>query len=166
MRTGRPSAEALGAQVGSEIGVSGWLRVEQAMIDAFGHSTKDNDWLHVDPERAAAEGPYGGSIAFGFWTLSMLTHFSHEIGMWPAGVDYALNYGLERVRWLNPVRVGSRIRMRCFLEDFTLRDDGRYLIRTRNMIEIEGEDRPALSAVWLGLFVPVAERAPARSLTA
>jgi len=84
----------------------------------------------------------------------MLTHFSHEVGMWPVDVAYALNYGLDRVRWIHPVKVGSRIRMRCTLAELSERDDGRLLIRTSNLIEIEGEPRPALSAEWLGLFIP------------
>lgn len=141
-------------RVGSELGVSGWLKVEQPMIDEFARSTKDPDRLHVNPAWAARETPYGGTIAFGFWTLSMLTHFSHEIGMWPVDVAYALNYGLDRVRWIHPVKVGSRIRMRCTLAELSERDGGRLLIRTSNLIEIEGESRPALSAEWLGLFIP------------
>ncbi len=140
-------------RIGSEIGLSDWLRVEQSLIDGFGRSTMDMDWLHVDPQRATAEGPYGGTIAFGFWTLSMLTHFSHEIGMWPSNVAYGLNYGLDRVRWLHPVKVGSRIRMRCHLLDLAERGDERFLIRTRNTLEIEGVSRPALIAEWLGMFV-------------
>lgn len=141
------------ASIGAELGVSNWLRVDQSLIDGFGHATKDMDWLHVDPVRAKAEGPYDGTIAFGFWTLSMLTHFSHEIGMWPKDVAYGLNYGLERVRWLHPVKVGSRIRMRCTLLDLKDRGNDRFVIRTRNQLEIEGVSRPALVAEWLGMFV-------------
>lgn len=148
----RYTVEEMLQRVGAELGVSDWLVVEQAMIDGFGRSTKDMEWLHVDPERAAREGPYGGAIAFGFWTLSMLTYFSHEIGMWPDDVAYGLNYGLDRVRWLNPVPVGSRIRMRCTLADFEDRGDNRYLIRTSNVVEME-DLRPVLIAEWLGLFV-------------
>jgi len=139
--------------VGAELGVSGWLRVEQSVIDEFARSTKDLDDLHVNPDWAARETPYGGTIAFGFWTLSMLTHFSHEVGMWPTDVAYALNYGLDRVRWIHPVKVGGRIRMRCSVAELTQRGDGRVLIRTHILIEIEGESRPALTADWLGLFV-------------
>lgn len=142
------------ARVGSELGVSGWLKVEQPMIDEFARSTKDLDWLHVNPAWAARETPYGGTIAFGFWTLSMLTHFSHQVGMWPVDVAYALNYGLDRVRWVHPVKVGSRIRMRCTLAELSERGDDRLLIRTSNLVEIEGESRPALTAEWLGLFIP------------
>lgn len=141
------------ARVGSVLGVSPWLKVEQPMIDEFARSTKDLDWLHVNPAWAASETPYGGTIAFGFWTLSMLTHFSHEVGMWPVDAAYALNYGLDRVRWIHPVKVGSRIRMQSTLAELTDRDDGRLLIRTSNLIEIEGESRPALTAEWLGLFI-------------
>lgn len=147
------TVEDLRSRVGSELGVSAWLKVEQQLIDEFARSTKDMDWLHVNPDWAARETPYGGTIAFGFWTLSMLTHFSHEIGMWPVDVAYALNYGLDRVRWIHPVKVGARIRMRCTLAELTEREDGRLLIRTGNLIEIEGESRPALSAQWLGLFI-------------
>jgi acyl dehydratase len=138
---------------GSELGVSQWLTVRQDLIDGFGESTKDDDWLHLDPERAARETGFGGTIAFGFWTLAMLTHFSHEIGMWPRDIAYGLNYGLDRVRWISPVPVGSRIRNRCVLIGFDERGEGQFLIRTSNTIEIEGKERPALLAEWLGLFV-------------
>jgi acyl dehydratase len=149
----RYTIEELRARLGQELGTSDWLTVEQDLIDEFARSTKDLDKLHVNPAWAARETPYGGTIAFGFWTLSMLTHFSHEVGMWPVDVDYALNYGLERVRWVHPVKVGSRIRMRCTLAELTDRGEGGLLIRTSNLIEIEGEARPALTAEWLGLFI-------------
>ena len=149
----RYTIEELSARLGQELGTSNWLTVEQDLIDEFARSTKDPDKLHVNPAWAARETPYGGTIAFGFWTLSMLTHFSHEVGMWPVDVDYALNYGLERVRWVHPVKVGSRIRMRCTLAELTDRGEGGLLIRTNNLIEIEGEARPALTAEWLGLFI-------------
>jgi len=147
------SIEEMLERIGTELGVTDWLEVDQSLLDGFGHSTKDLDWMHMDPERAAAEGPYGGTIAFGFWTLSMLTYFSHQVGMWPRNVQYGLNYGLERVRWLHPVRVGSRVRMRCTLLSLEERGDERFLIRTQNVVEIEGTSRPALIAEWLGLFV-------------
>jgi acyl dehydratase len=149
----RYTVEELHARLGQELGTSEWFTVEQDLIDEFARSTKDLDQLHVNPAWAARETPYGGTIAFGFWTLSMLTHFSHEIGMWPVDVDYALNYGLERVRWIHPVKVGARIRMRCTLAELAERGEGGVLIRTSNLIEIEGEARPALTAEWLGLFI-------------
>jgi acyl dehydratase len=140
-------------QVGEELGVSDWLLVTQDLIDKFSESTRDPDWIHVDPERAARETPFGGTIAFGFWTLSMLTHFSHQIGMWPKEVEYALNYGLDRVRWVAPVPVGALIRNRCRLISFEERDPGRFMIRTANTLELEGSERPALVAEWIGLFL-------------
>jgi acyl dehydratase len=143
----------LAKMVGAELGVSEWIKVEQEMMNGFGAATRDNDWLHLNPERAAAETGYGGTIAFGFWTLSMLTFFSHDVGMWPSDIGYGLNYGLDRVRWINPVPVGSRIRNRCTLLSFEQRDEGKFLIRTSNTVEIENRERPALLAEWLGLFV-------------
>src|SRR3546814_8313793 len=94
----RYTGEQRRARVGQERGVSEWLQVEQHLIDGFGRATRDPDPLHMDPEWAARKTPYGGTIAFGFWTLSMLTCFSHEIPMWPVDVDYELNYGLDRDR--------------------------------------------------------------------
>jgi acyl dehydratase len=147
------SLEEMRERVGSELGVTAWFNVDQALMDGFGAATQDPDWMHIDPQRAAAEGPYGGTIAFGFWTLAMLTRFSHEVGMWPSDVAYGLNYGLERVRWVHPVKVGSRIRMRCELLGLEDRGEGRFLVRTHNVVEIEGVERPALVAEWLGMFV-------------
>jgi acyl dehydratase len=147
------TCEEMKVRVGQELGVSDWLLVTQKMIDQFSESTRDPDWIHVNPERAARETPFGGTIAFGFWTLSMLTHFSHQIGMWPKDVEYALNYGLESVRWVAPVPVGARIRNRCVLKSFEERDAGRFMIRTANTVELEHSERPALVAEWLGLFL-------------
>lgn len=147
------SIEALRARVGTELGTSGWIEVKQSMMDQFACATLDPDRLHTDPEWAVRETPYGGTIAFGFWTLSMLTCFSHQVGMWPMDAAYALNYGLNRVRWIHPVKIGAKIRMRSTLAEMTERTDGSVLIRTTNVIEIEGVTRPALSAEWLGLFM-------------
>lgn len=139
--------------VGSEIGVTDWIPVEQEAMLMFGAATRDPDWLHVDPERARRDGPYGGTIAFGFWTLAMLTYCSHEVGMWPRDVRYALNYGLDRVRWISPVPVGAHVRMRCRLLALDERADGTIRIRTLNTMEIKGCERPAMTAEWIGLFV-------------
>lgn len=139
--------------VGRELGVTDWLEVRQDLINGFGVSTLDLDWMHIDPERAARESPFSSPIAFGFWTLSMLTYFSHNVGMWPRDAAIGLNYGLDRVRWINPVKIGARIRMRCTLRGFELREDGGYLIRTSNIVELE-DGHPALAAEWLGVFYP------------
>jgi acyl dehydratase len=152
-RSGRYTVRELSEMAGQELGVTRWINVDQGLIDQFGAATLDLDWVHVDPELAKTKGPFGGTIAFGFWTLSMLTYFSHDVGMWPEDVALGLNYGLDRVRWLSPVPIGSRIRNRCALVAFEERGDGRFLIRTSNTIEIEGGKKPALVAEWLGLFV-------------
>lgn len=154
------SCAQMAAKIGEELGVSDWLLVTQQLIDRFSDSTLDPDWIHIDPQRAARDTPFGGTIAFGFWTLSMLTHFSHQIGMWPSDVEYALNYGLERVRWVTPVPIGSRIRNRCRLVSFEGRGASKFMIRTSNTIELEGSERPALVAEWLGLFLTVAGDSP------
>jgi acyl dehydratase len=149
----------LGTMVGEELGVTPWVTITQEMITKFGESTNDLDWIHLDPERAARETPYGGSIAFGFWTLSMLTYFSHQIGMWPTDIDYALNYGLDKVRWVAPAPVGARIRNRCKLLSFKTRAADQFMIRTLNEVELEGSERPAVVAEWLGVFVRKAAEA-------
>jgi len=158
------SCAQMAAKIGEELGVSDWLLVTQQLIDRFSDSTLDPDWIHIDPQRAARDTPFGGTIAFGFWTLSMLTHFSHQIGMWPNDVEYALNYGLERVRWVAPVPIGSRIRNRCRLVGFEEREAGKFMIRTSNTIELEGSERPALVAEWLGLFLTAAGDSPPTSI--
>ena len=134
---------------------SEWLLVEQKLIDQFGGATLDSDWMHVDPERAKRDGPFGGTIAFGFWTLSMLTYFVRHAGGrdYPEGALYGLNYGFDRVRLIEPVVVGSRIRNHSELVDITLRGDGRFLVKTENTVEIEHKEKPAMVAEWLFLLV-------------
>lgn len=138
-------------KIGTEIGVSDWHAVTQADVDRFADVTHDHDWMHVDPERARREGPYEGTVSFGFFTLSMLTCFSHQIGLWPEDAGYGLNYGLNRVRWIAPVPVGSRIRGRFVLTGFQPRKGG-FLSTTEATVEIDGGEKPAMVAEWLGLF--------------
>ena len=135
--------------------LSEWLRVEQKLIDQFGGATLDSDWMHVDPQRAKRDGPFGGTIAFGFWTLSMLTYFVRHAGGrdYPEGALYGLNYGFDRVRLIEPVVVGSRIRNRSELVDITERGDRRFLVKTENTVEIEHQEKPAMVAEWLFLLV-------------
>ncbi|MCG8503034.1 MAG: hypothetical protein MI755_00385, partial [Sphingomonadales bacterium] len=92
-------------------------------------------------------------VAFGFWTLSMLTYFSYQLKLHPEDAAYAVNYGLDRVRWIAPVPVGSRIRCRAKLLDARHKDSDRIVMRTRNLIEVENQNQPAMEAVWLGLLV-------------
>lgn len=146
---------AIRAFYGDTPKVSEWLVVQQAWIDRFGEATGDSDWLHTDPERAGRESPYGGTIAYGFWTIAMLTWFTRRtLGRdYPEGASYGLNYGFDRIRLTEVVRVGARIRNHCRLLDVQSRGNGRYLVRTENRIEIEEIQRPAMIAEWLVLLV-------------
>ena len=139
--------------VGRELGVSGWRPVDQALIDRFADLTDDHQWIHVDAERAARESPTGTTIAHGLLTLSLLPAMRAEIGLLPDGVGRALNYGYDRIRFLAPVPPGSRLRARVQLTATEPKGEG-WLLTTRNTVEIEGEERPALVADALTLLVP------------
>jgi acyl dehydratase len=132
-----------------------WFVVTQALIDQFAAATCDNHWLHTDPLRASRESPYGVTIAHGFWTLSMLSHLAQQAveGAYPPGALFGINYGFDRARFPGPAPVGSRIRLRYELVDIDAREGGRYLVRTKNSVEVEGQDKPALVAEWLFLLV-------------
>ena len=139
------------SRVGDEVGVSSWLTVDQARIDAFADSTEDHQFIHVDPEAAAAAG-LGGTIAHGFLSLSLLSRMAAEAMLIPDGVKMALNYGFDRVRFLAPVRSGKRVRGRFTLDSVEEKAPGQWLMRHTVTVEIEGEDKPALTAQWLGLI--------------
>ena len=139
--------------IGQELGVSAWITVDQARIDQFADCTEDHQWIHVDQERARHEGPYGGPIAHGFLSLSLLPTLRMDLGLVPDGVAHALNYGLDRVRFLNPVRAGARIRVRVALLAVTDKGQGRTLLKTQNTVEIEGEEKPALIAETLSMLI-------------
>lgn len=141
------------AMVGQEIGVSSWIDVDQSMIDQFADATGDKQWIHIDTERAAREMPGGSTIAHGYLTLSLLPVMSYELGGIPEGVHSAFNYGLDRLRFLTPVRPGSRVRLRSTLTGFDEKEPGRYLMRRTATVEIEGEDKPALVTDTLTLLV-------------
>ena len=139
------------ARIGSETGVSGWLTIDQARIDAFAEATEDRQFIHTDPA-AAAQGPFGGTIAHGFLTLSLLSRMAAEAMLLPDTLKMAVNYGFDRVRFLAPVRSGSRIRGRFRLDSAQEKAPGQSLLRHSVTVEIEGEDKPALTADWLGLM--------------
>ena len=145
------SLEEILARVGSETGVSGWLTVDQARIDAFAAATEDRQFIHVDPA-AAAQTPFGGTIAHGFLTLSLLSRMAAEATLLPDSLRMAVNYGFERVRFIAPVRSGSRVRGRFVLDSLEEKGPGQILMRHGVTVEIEGQDKPALTAVWLGLM--------------
>jgi acyl dehydratase len=139
------------SRVGEEVGVSSWISVDQARIDAFAEATEDHQFIHVDPE-AAAQTPFGGTIAHGFLTLALLSRFAAEATLLPEGLKMAVNYGFDRVRFLAPVRSGKRVRGRFTLDSAEEKAPGQWLIRQRVTVEIEGEEKPALTAEWLGLM--------------
>ena len=141
----------LRARVGQELGVSDWLTVDQSRIDQFAECTGDDQWIHVDVERARRESPFGAPVAHGYLTLSLLAPTALEILIRPAGITQAFNYGLDRVRFITPVKVGSRIRNRIKLLSVDEKPGSRALLTTENTIEIEGEDKPALTAVALAM---------------
>lgn len=140
--------------VGQELGLSGWLTIDQERINTFAGCTGDYQWIHVDVERARRESPVGSTIAHGYLTLSLLAPLSFELNLIPPGVSQALNYGLDRVRFLAPVKVGSRIRLRVVLLGVETQDKGRRLLKFQNTVEIEGETKPALIAETLVLLIP------------
>ena len=140
------------SRVGQEVGVSSWIEIGQARIDAFADATEDSQFIHVDVD-AAAQTPFGGTIAHGFLSLSLLSRMGAEVMLVPTGMKMAINYGLDRVRFLAPVRSGKRVRGRFTLDSIEEKAAGQVLLKHGVSVEIEGEDKPALSAVWLTLII-------------
>ena len=144
--------DAIRARIGEEVGVSAWLAMDQERIAAFAEATEDRQFIHVDPD-AAARTPFGGTIAHGFLSLSMLSRMAAEAMLVPDTMKMAVNYGLDRVRFITPVRAGKRIRGRFTLDSVEEKAPGQILMRHTVTVEIEGEDKPALTAQWLGLLI-------------
>lgn len=145
------------ATIGQEVGVSNWILVDQDMIDEFAKTTQDDQWIHVDPARAAAETPFGGTIAHGFLTLSLASRFTYDcFGMLPGQV-MGINYGFNKLRFLSPVKAGSRLRGRFVSKTITKRNPTEMLRENILTIEIEGSKTPALVAEWLGLAIFAAD---------
>ncbi|BBE34747.1 MaoC family dehydratase [Sphingosinicella microcystinivorans] len=138
------------AMVGSELGVSRWFEVDQKRIDTFAECTEDFQFIHVDAERAA-DTPFGGTIAHGFLTLSLLSAMAYELFPKLEGAKMGVNYGMNKLRFLAPVRSGKRVRGRMKLLDVTERNPGVLQSTYEVVVEIEGEDKPALLAEWVGL---------------
>jgi acyl dehydratase len=136
-------------KVGEQLGVSDWLLVDQAMIDKFADATGDHQFIHVNPEMAKMT-PFGGTIAHGFLTLSLMTHFQQKTpGITPSDIRLGLNYGSNRVRFLTPVRSGSHIRARFKLLELEEKRPGQFQQTFEVTVEIEGVDKPALVAEWI-----------------
>ena len=138
--------------IGSELGVSGWIRIEQARIDAFADTTEDHQFIHVDPGRAA-QTPFGGTIAHGFLTLSLLPRFMADIGGGMEDAVMGLNYGFDKIRFLAPVKVNSRVRARAKLLDAQEKAPKQFLIKQEITVEIENESKPALVGEWLTMVM-------------
>ena len=143
--------EAFQALVGKEIGVSSWHLVDQARIDTYADVIEDHQFIHVDPERAKST-PMGTTVAHGFLTMSLLSVMSYEVMPGIQGTTMGFNYGFDKLRFLSPVKSGSRVRGRFTLSEATIRKPGEMLSRSHVTVEIEGETKPALAADWLGLI--------------
>jgi acyl dehydratase len=139
--------------VGRELGVSDWVTVSQDRIDAFAACTGDRQWIHVDVERARRESPFGGPVAHGYLILSLVAAMVTELGVIPADAATALNYGLDKVRFIAPVKAGARVRMRASLASAELQDGGRVLLKLQSTLEIEDEAKPALIAELLCMLI-------------
>ncbi|UEM16680.1 MaoC family dehydratase [Bradyrhizobium barranii subsp. barranii] len=146
------SLEAYQAMVGKEIGVSSWHLVDQPRIDTYADVIEDHQFIHVDPERAKKETAFGTTIAHGFLTMSLLSIMSYEVTPVIAGTTMGVNYGFDKLRFISPVRSGKRVRGRFVLAEAKLRKPNELQSRTNVTVEIEGEDKPALVADWLGLI--------------
>lgn len=151
VRRGRLPLERLAQRVGEDVGVSSWHLIDQARIDAFAAVTGDHQFIHVDPLRAAGTS-FGGAIAHGFLTLSLLSAMGQEAQPEIEGAQMGVNYGFDRVRFLSPVRAGSRVRGHFALGSLRQKRPGETDILWHATVEIEGAERPALKADWLNRF--------------
>jgi len=142
----------LAAAVGTEIGVSDWTEITQDQINTFADVTDDHQFIHIDPEKAAKT-PFGGTIAHGFLTLSMLSSLAAGTTLVLDGIVMGINYGFEKVRFLTPVRAGRKIRGRFTLAEALERNPGQWMLKYDVVVEIEGEQKPALMAQWLTLQI-------------
>jgi acyl dehydratase len=145
--------ESLKRRVGEEIGVSAWHEIGQAMIDRFADVTSDHQFIHVDPARAAAEAPFGGTVAHGFLTLSLLSVMAQEALPPIAGQVMGVNYGFDRVRFVAPARAGARVRGRFRLTEVKERSASEISLHHHVTVEMEGFEKPALAADWITLAV-------------
>jgi acyl dehydratase len=144
--------DVLKQYVDRELQPSAWLAIDQARIDAFADATLDHQFIHVDRVKARHT-PFGSTIAHGYLTMSLVSHFAAECGVRPENLVMAINYGSDKVRFLQPVRVDSRIRAHAMLKSVEDRAGNQVLVRTKFTIEIEGEEKPAMVAEILSLFV-------------
>lgn len=146
-------AASLQDYVGKNMGASEWFQIDQDRINAFADATLDHQFIHVDPEAAKAT-PFGGTIAHGFLTLSLLPYMQSQMDelVIPAGLKMGMNYGFDKIRFLAPVKTGARVRAVATLKEVTEKNPGQYLFSAEYSIEIEGESKPALIADWLVMY--------------
>lgn len=144
--------DALQAVIGEDIGASEWLTIDQERINQFAEATNDHQWIHVDIERAKRESPFGGPIAHGFLTLSLLPPLVNDVYR-VEGVTTRVNYGLNKVRFMAPVPAGRAVRARVRLKSVDERSEGRYMVCNEVTIELEGSDKPACVAESLTLYI-------------
>ena len=146
------SLDDITARIGTQIGVSDWIAIDQSRIDSFAEATEDRQFIHVDPD-AAAKTMFGGTIAHGFLTLSLLSRMAADVMLVPEGTKMAVNYGLNRVRFIAPVPAGARVRGTFTLANIEERGEGQLLMHHNVLVEIEGTDKTALTADWIGLLI-------------
>lgn len=147
------NVESITNQIGRQVGVSDWITVDQNRINTFADCTDDHQFIHIDPERAARETPFGGAIAHGFLSLSLLSKMAEQAGIALNGAAMGVNYGFDRVRFLHPVAAGKRVRGAFHLKGVEERAPGQWMLTMGVVVDIEGEDRPALAADWLVLQI-------------
>lgn len=146
------SKDKLSSMVGDELGTSEWFTIDQDRINEFADVTVDHQFIHIDEEKAA-QTPLGGTIAHGFLTLSLTVHLTSQINVAPENTAMFFNYGLDRLRFINPVRAGSRVRAHTKLLEVSEKGPGQMLLKTGVTVEIEGEEKPALVAEMLTMAV-------------
>jgi len=145
----KTSLAEIEASVGKEVGVSKWFTIDQALITAFGKLTQDEYFIHMDPVRAAKETPFGGSIAHGFLTLSMLSAMAYDALPEVEGRTMGMNYGFDKIRFLSPVPAGSKVRGHFVISAVEKKSPQQVVVRYGISVEIEGKPKPALAAEWL-----------------
>jgi acyl dehydratase len=138
--------------IGTKFEPGPWVEVTQDRINTFADCTEDHQFIHVD-EEAAKNTPFGGTIAHGFLTLSLLSKLLEGNGIVPENIVMGLNYGFDKVRFLAPVKSGKRVRANVEVADITRKDDNRFLVKNKVSVEIEGEETPALVAEWLTMVI-------------
>jgi acyl dehydratase len=157
--TKKIKAHDLPGLVGTELDPSPWLEITQERVNQFAEATNDFQFIHVEPERAAAT-PFGGPIAHGFLSLSLLSYLNAESAIMPEGLVMGINYGSDKVRYLMPVRVGKRVRSRQTVLAVNEKKPGQWLIKTACTVDIEGEDTPALVAEILSMMIVAEPQSP------